>query len=233
MFMNTANLKPVIFATALSKVYAEGEFMVEVLNNVSLEVKEGEMLAIVGPSGSGKSTLLHILGGLDDPTSGRVEINGVDIHRLSEKDKSVLRNRQLGFIYQFHHLLPEFSALENVAMPLLIGEVAPDEAMTRAHNILVAVGLGKRGRHRIGELSGGERQRVAIARALVTNPQCVLADEPTGNLDHKTALQIYDLIFELKREYNTAFVIVTHDLAIAHKMERVLMLEDGKFVERV
>jgi lipoprotein-releasing system ATP-binding protein len=230
--MNIVNLKPVILATALSKIYTEGKFRVEVLNNVSLEVKEGEMLAIVGPSGSGKSTLLHVLGGLDDPTSGRVEINGVDIHQLSEKDKSVLRNRQLGFIYQFHHLLPEFSALENVAMPLLIGKVAPNEAMTRAYNTLVAVGLGNRGHHRIGELSGGERQRVAIARALVMNPRCVLADEPTGNLDHKTALQIYDLIFELRREFNTAFVIVTHDLAIAHKMERVLVLEDGKFVTR-
>lgn len=230
MFMNVENSKAVILATALTKVFAEGKFKVEVLNGIDLEIKTGEMLAIVGPSGSGKSTLLHILGGLDDPTSGKVEIDGINIHKLSEKEKSMLRNRYLGFVYQFHHLLPEFSALENVAMPFLIGGTKPSEATARARDILAAVGLEKRGHHRIGELSGGERQRVAIARALVTNPRCVLADEPTGNLDHKTALQIYDLIFELKRKFNTAFVIVTHDLTIAHKMERMLILEDGRFV---
>ena len=228
--MNAVNPQSVILASAITKVFAEGKFRVEVLNGIDLEVKRGEMLAIVGPSGSGKSTLLHILGGLDDPTSGKIEINGVNICKLSEKEKGELRNRYLGFIYQFHHLLPEFSALENVAMPLLIGGARPEEAMRRALDILVAVGLGKRGHHRIGELSGGERQRVAIARALVTNPRCVLADEPTGNLDHKTALQIYDLIFELKKEFATAFVIVTHDLTIAHKMERMLVLEDGGFL---
>jgi len=231
--MNLVHTKTVILATSLVKIFAEGKFEVEVLNNVSLDVKAGEMLAIVGPSGSGKSTLLHILGGLDDPTFGKVEVDGIDIHQLSEKEKSKLRNKHLGFIYQFHHLLPEFSALENVAMPLLIGEARPCVAKTQARDILAAVGLEKRWHHRIGELSGGERQRVAIARALVTNPRCVLADEPTGNLDHKTALQIYELIFELKKKFNTAFVIVTHDLTIAHKMERVLILEDGRFVKEI
>ncbi len=230
MFMNVANSKPTILASNLTKVFAEEKFRVEVLNGVNLEVSAGELLAIVGPSGSGKSTLLHILGGLDDPTSGQIEIHGVNICKLSEKEKSVLRNKYLGFIYQFHHLLPEFSALENVAIPLLIGGLKPREAMAKARDILVVVGLEKRGQHRIGELSGGERQRVAIARALVTNPRCVLADEPTGNLDHKTALQIYDLIFELKEKFSTAFVIVTHDLTIARKMGRVLVLEDGKFI---
>ena len=230
--MNLANIKPVILATSLTKVFAEEKFKVEVLNNVNLEVKPGEMLAIVGPSGSGKSTLLHILGGLDNPTSGTVEIDGVDIHKLSEKNKSLLRNKNLGFVYQFHHLLPEFSALENVAMPLLIGGATSFDATKKSREILSLVGLEKREHHRIGELSGGERQRVAIARALVNNPKCVLADEPTGNLDHKNALQIYELIFKLKREINTAFVIVTHDLVIAHKMERVLILEDGRFIEK-
>ena len=230
--MNLKNIKPVILATSLTKVFAEEKFKVEVLNNVNVEVKAGEMLAIVGPSGSGKSTLLHILGGLDNPTSGTVEIDGVDIHKLSEKNKSLLRNKNLGFVYQFHHLLPEFSALENVAMPLLIGGATSFDATKKSREILSLVGLKKREHHRIGELSGGERQRVAIARALVNNPKCVLADEPTGNLDHKNALQIYELIFKLKREINTAFVIVTHDLVIAHKMERVLILEDGRFIEK-
>ena len=232
MIMNLKNIKPVILATSLTKVFAEEKFKVEVLNNVNVEVKAGEMLAIVGPSGSGKSTLLHILGGLDNPTSGTVEIDGVDIHKLSEKNKSLLRNKNLGFVYQFHHLLPEFSALENVAMPLLIGGATSFDATKKSREILSLVGLEKREHHRIGELSGGERQRVAIARALVNNPKCVLADEPTGNLDHKNALQIYELIFKLKREINTAFVIVTHDLVIAHKMERVLILEDGRFIEK-
>ena len=222
-------MNSVILASALVKVFVEDQFKVEVLNGIDLEVQEAEMLAIVGPSGSGKSTLLHILGGLDQPTSGTLKINGVNIYELTEKEKSVLRNRYLGFVYQFHHLLPEFSALENVAMPLLIGKINPREAASRAQDILLAVGLEKRLSHRIGELSGGERQRVAIARALVTDPKCVLADEPTGNLDHRTAMQIYELIFELKSKLNIAFVIVTHDLAIANRMQRVLTLEDGKF----
>lgn len=223
--------KPIIKAKALAKTFSDEKFQVEVLRGIDLELNAGEMLAVVGPSGSGKSTLLHILGGLDNATSGVVEINGVDINKLSEKEKSRLRNRYLGFIYQFHHLLPEFTALENVAMPLLIGKIKYKDATDRARNILAAVGLKNREKHRIGELSGGERQRVAIARALVTNPKCVLADEPTGNLDHKTALQIYELIANLKKDFNTAFIIVTHDLTIAQRMERVLMLEDGKFRE--
>lgn len=228
--MNSKNMiKKIIDAESITKTFSENSFKVEVLDGIDLEVSSGEMLAIVGPSGSGKSTLLHILGGLDDPTSGVVKIDGVDINRLSEKEKSELRNKYLGFVYQFHHLLPEFTALENVAMPLLIGGASHNKAIDCAFDILSAVGLEKRGKHRIGELSGGERQRVAIARALVTNPKCVLADEPTGNLDHKTALQIYDLIFKLKEDFDTSFIIVTHDLTIAKKMERVLELEDGRF----
>jgi lipoprotein-releasing system ATP-binding protein len=220
----------IILATALAKKFSEEKLFVEVLREVNLTVQAGEMIAIVGPSGSGKSTLLHLLGGLDIPTAGRVEIEGVDINAITEKDKCKLRNKVLGFIYQFHHLLPEFTALENVAIPLLIGGVKTDEAKSRAQEILTKVGLAKREQHRIGELSGGERQRVAIARALVTNPKCVLADEPTGNLDHKTALQIYEMIMALNQEFKTAFVIVTHDLTIAHKMQRVLELKDGKLV---
>lgn len=218
---------PVVLATALAKKFTEGKLSVEVLRDVNFEVKAGEMIAIVGPSGSGKSTLLHLLGGLDSPTAGKVEIGGINVHKLSEKDKGELRNKYLGFIYQFHHLLPEFSALENVAIPLLIGSSSTKDAESRAREILVKVGLAKREHHRIGELSGGERQRVAIARALVTNPKCVLADEPTGNLDQKTALQIFALIAELNYEFKTAFVIVTHDLTIAHKMQRMLVLDDG------
>ncbi len=223
------NKHTVILATALAKKFTEGKLDVEVLCGINLEVKTGELIAIVGPSGSGKSTLLHLLGGLDSPTAGHVEIDGINIHKLSEKAKGELRNKYLGFIYQFHHLLPEFSALENVAIPLLIGGSSIKDAESRAREVLVKVGLARRERHRIGELSGGERQRVAIARALVTNPKCVLADEPTGNLDHKTAMQIYDMIVELNHEFKTAFVIVTHDLTIAHKMQRMLVLEDGKF----
>ncbi|EKE01336.1 MAG: LolD [uncultured bacterium] len=230
--MTLTDKKPIIVATNLAKKFTEGKLYVEVLRGINLEVKAGEMIAIVGPSGSGKSTLLHLLGGLDSPTAGKVEVNGINVHELSEKAKGELRNKYLGFIYQFHHLLPEFSALENVAIPLLIGGAATDEAKHKAREILAKVGLAKRERHRIGELSGGERQRVAIARALVTNPKCVLADEPTGNLDQKTALQIYEMIIELNREFKTAFVIVTHDLTIAHKMQRMLVLEDGRFVNR-
>jgi lipoprotein-releasing system ATP-binding protein len=221
---------PVILATDLAKKFTEGSFNVSVLRDINLEVKAAELIAIVGPSGSGKSTLLHLLGGLDSPSAGCVEIDGINVHKLSEKAKGELRNKYLGFIYQFHHLLPEFSALENIAIPLLIGGSSVKDAENRAREILVKVGLARREQHRIGELSGGERQRVAIARALVANPKCVLADEPTGNLDHKTALQIYEMIIDLNHEFKTAFVIVTHDLAIAHKMQRMLLLADGQLI---
>lgn len=220
----------IIIAKNLIKKYTEGKLCVEVLSNIDLTVNAAQMLAIVGPSGSGKSTLLHLLGGLDIPTSGKIEIDNININKLSEKNKSELRNKYLGFVYQFHHLLPEFSALENVALPLLIGGFTVEYAKLKAKEILARVGLVKRESHLVGELSGGERQRVAIARALVTNPKCVLADEPTGNLDQKTAQHIYEMIIELNQEFQTAFVIVTHDLAIARKMQATLVLEDGKFV---
>lgn len=220
----------IIVAKNLTKKYTEGKLCVEVLSDINLTIKVAQMLAIVGPSGSGKSTLLHLLGGLDIPTAGKVEIDNIDINKLSEKNKSELRNKYLGFVYQFHHLLPEFSALENVALPLLIGGFTVEYAKLKAKEILFRVGLAKRESHLVGELSGGERQRVAIARALVANPKCVLADEPTGNLDQKTAQHIYEMIIELNQEFQTAFVIVTHDLAIARKMQTTLVLEDGKFV---
>jgi len=211
----------------LAKTFAEGDLRVEVLRSVTLEVGVAEMIAIVGPSGSGKSTLLHLLGGLDSPTEGTVRVNGVELEELTADAKGKLRNKYLGFVYQFHHLLPEFTALENVCLPLLIGGEKISFATERARTILHKVGLGQRERHRPAELSGGERQRVALARALVTNPQCVLADEPTGNLDHKTAEKIYDLIVELNAELNIAFVIVTHDLNVAARMQRILTLQDG------
>jgi len=221
------NLPIVLSAHFLAKTFTEGELCVEVLRSVTLQIQAGEMVGIIGPSGSGKSTLLHILGGLDRPTSGMVRINDIDLAQLSATAIGVLRNRYLGFVYQFHHLLPEFTALENVCMPLLIGKVSPEEAQDRARMILAKVGLATREQHRPAELSGGERQRVALARALVTHPSCVLADEPTGNLDHKTAEKIYDLIAALNEELKIAFVMVTHDLNVARRMHRVLTLEDG------
>lgn len=211
----------------LCKRYQEGKVQTDVLHNVSFSINAGETMAIVGSSGSGKSTLLHLLGGLDTPTSGDVIFNGQSMSKLSSAAKAELRNRELGFIYQFHHLLPDFTALENVAMPLLIGKKKGAETESRALEMLKAVGLDHRASHRPSELSGGERQRVAIARALVNNPRLVLADEPTGNLDARNADAIFALLGELNKTQGTAFLVVTHDLQLAKRMSRRLEMRDG------
>lgn len=223
----------VIDCRKVTRTYSEGPEKLTIFSDISLEVSAGETVAIVGSSGAGKTTLLNLLGGLDRPSSGQIEICGKDIHKLSEAGRARFRNRHLGFVYQFHHLLPEFSALENVMMPCVLGGQKPASARPKAESLLERVGLGERLKHKPGELSGGERQRVAIARALVNEPDCVLMDEPTGNLDQHTGEGIRALIEDLRDSSGTAFIMVTHDMVMARSLGRVLRLEQGRLIQEV
>ena len=224
---STVSNQQVIIARDITKVYHDGTDDLQILSGVNISVDLGEMLAIVGASGSGKSTLLHILGLLDEATSGEVLVDGQSSLNLSEKERSFIRNRKLGFVYQFHHLLPEFSALDNVAMPLIVRRVSRKDARAQAAEVLEKVGLAERMIHNPSQLSGGERQRVALARALVTKPLCLLADEPTGNLDSKTAANMFELLVKIRQDFNTAFIIVTHDQKLANLADRQLIMERG------
>jgi len=224
--------QPVLQCRAVARRFSEGGSVLEVLSSVDLTIQSAERVAIVGTSGSGKTTLLQILGGLDDPDDGEVIVGGLPMHDGNELSKGELRNRYIGFVYQFHHLLPEFTAAENVAMPLLIRREAKSDALKKAGELLTRVGLGERLTHKPGELSGGERQRAAVARALITRPQLVLADEPTGNLDAGNGEHVMRLMLELNEELQTSLVIVTHDLSIAEQMDRILVLENGRLHQR-
>lgn len=228
--MNNIKSEFVLECSDIYKKFVDGKRELAVLSGINVQIKRGSQVAIMGRSGSGKSTLLQLLGGLDKPTSGNVRVNGSDILKLSETALGTMRNKSIGFIYQFHHLLPEFTAIENIAMPLLIAGVDPNDAIARAKTLLARVGLTERAEHRPSQLSGGERQRIAIARSLATNPDCILADEPTGNLDAETAEQVFSLMQELNRELGTTFVIVTHDADLAMRMDHTFHLKDGKLV---